>query len=292
MPRKFAWLAWGVLSCLLSTANAQPAKPAPEPGDDVYRPKVGQSGKNVIWVPTPDSLVKRMLLAAKTTSVDVVYDLGSGDGKIPIAAARDFNARAVGIEYNPELAALAGRNAQRAGVADRVKMIAGDIFENDFSEATVVTLYLLPHLNHRLRPQILKMKPGTRVVSHAFDMRDWEPDESFTEDARQGFLWIVPATVSGRWLLSETDGTWKGALDVTQAFQRAGGTVTVEGKALPMLSPTLSGTSFAFSFVNVDGSFRAIRGRVDGDRFEGAMYLEGAEFPVSGQRTAQAPRAF
>ena len=138
-----------------------------------------------------------MLQAAKTTEKDIVYDLGAGDGKIPIAAAREFNARAVGIEYNPDLAALATRNAQRAGVANRVKIIAGDIFENDFSEATVVTLYLLPELNFKLRPQILRMKPGTRMVSHAFNMRDWEPDETISEAFREAFLWIVPAPVAG-----------------------------------------------------------------------------------------------
>ena len=187
MPSLVIRLAGLLLSGAVSVAHAQaPSTTTPEYGDQFYRPHVGQSGKNVVWVPTPDSLVTRMLQAAKTTEKDVVYDLGAGDGKIPIAAARDFKARSVGIEYNPDMAALAERNAQRAGVADKVKIIAGDIFENDFSEATVVTLYLLPDLNFKLRPTILKMKPGTRVVSHQFNMRDWEPDETFTEAHRDG----------------------------------------------------------------------------------------------------------
>lgn len=135
-------------------------------GDDLYKPTVGQEGKDVIWVPTNDALVRVMLQTAKVTPNDLVYDLGAGDGKIAIAAARDYGATAVGIEYNPDMAALAQRNAERAGVADKVKVIHGDIFEEDFSNATVVTLYLLPHLNMKLRPTLLDMKPGTRIVSN------------------------------------------------------------------------------------------------------------------------------
>ena len=188
------------LACLIfacSTAAALAQTPAPQYGDEIYRPNMGQTGKDVIWIPTPDTLVTKMLQAAKTNETDVVYDLGAGEGKIPIAAARDFKARSVGIEYNPDMAALAKRNAERAGVADKVKIIAGDIFENDFSEATVVTLYLLPELNVKLRPSILKMRPGTRVVSHAFHMRDWEPDDVIYDNEREAFLWIVPATIAG-----------------------------------------------------------------------------------------------
>jgi SAM-dependent methyltransferase len=260
---------------------------AQTPGDDSYQPKVGQAGKDVVWIPTPDALVTRMLQAARTTSEDLVYDLGSGDGKIPMAAARDFNARAVGIEYNPELAALARRNAERAGVAGKVTIIAGDIFETDFSKATVVTLYLLPELNSRLRPTLLRMKPGTRIVSHAFDMRDWEPDETMGEADRQAFLWIVPANVAGHWRFSEARGTWQGTLDLVQAFQRVGGTVNVGGKPLPLLGPALSGTRFSFSFVNIDGTLRSIHGTFDGDTFEGAMRLDRFETPVSGRRASR-----
>ena len=145
-----------------------------------------------MWLPTPDGMVKRMLEAAKTTGRDIVYDLGAGEGRIPIAAAKAFGARAVGIEYDPALAALARRNAARAGVADRVTIIEGDIFKEDFSAATVVTLYLLPDLNQQLRPQMLRMKPGTRVVSHIWDMGEWEPDEAIRSSETEAFLWIVP----------------------------------------------------------------------------------------------------
>jgi SAM-dependent methyltransferase len=270
----------------LSTAFAQnPSEPAPEYGDQFYRPHVGQSGKNVVWVPTPDALVTRMLRAAKTTDKDIVYDLGAGDGKIPIAAARDFKARAVGIEYNPDMAALAVRNAARAGVSDKVKIIAGDIFENDFTEATVVTLYLLPDLNFKLRPQLLKMKPGTRIVSHQFNMRDWEPDELINEAHRDAFLWIVPARVAGRWSFKEERGEWDGTVELTQAFQRVGGSLASGGKTQPLLSPVLSGADFSFSFIDPDGNSRAVRGKIDGDKFDGWMRFANYDTRVSGQRT-------
>jgi SAM-dependent methyltransferase len=135
-------------------------------GDDKYKPRVGQEGKDVVWVPTSNELLAIMLKTAKVTSNDLVYDLGSGDGRIAIAAAKNFGARAIGIEFNPEMAQLAQRNVDRSGVSDRVKIINGDIFVEDFSQATVVTMYLLPELNIALRPTILKMKPGTRVTSH------------------------------------------------------------------------------------------------------------------------------
>ncbi len=155
-----------------------------------------------MWLPTPDAMVERMLPMAKTTSTDVVYDLGAGDGRLPIVAAQTFGATAVGIEYDRDLAALARRNAERAGVAGKVTIIQGDIFKEDFSRATVVTLYLLPDLNQQLRPQLLAMKPGTRVVSHAWDMGEWEPDATQRIGDSEAFLWIVPARVEGRWTLA------------------------------------------------------------------------------------------
>jgi SAM-dependent methyltransferase len=290
MPRITAAPLAALFLCgVLSTAGAQTT--TPEYGDDVYRPNIGQVGKNVIWVPTPDKLVTRMLQAARTTEKDIVYDLGSGDGKIPIAAARDFKARAVGIEYNPDMAALATRNAARAGVADKVKIIAGDIFENDFSEATVVTLYLLPDLNLKLRPTILKMKPGTRVVSHAFNMRDWEPDETIDEAERQAFLWIVPAKIAGRWQFEEGGRGFKGTVDIQQSFQRVGGNLVINGKQVPLLSPMLSGNELAFSFYNTDGTLRSVRGKVNGDRFNGWIRFEGFDSPLAGRKVPTAKKA-
>ncbi len=283
------------LACLglvlaASLATAQTTAPPPLPGDDNYRPRFGQSGKDVVWIPTPDALVQRMLQAAKVTDRDIVYDLGAGDGKIPIAAARDFKAKAVGIEYNPELAELARRNAQRAGVADRVRIITGDIFANDFTDATVVTLYLLPDLNRRLMPQLLKLKPGTRVVSHAFKMADWEPDETIGESDRDGFLWIVPANAAGRWSLTEQSGEWAATVDLSQLHQRVGGTVSLANQSQPLLSPTLSGDTLSFFFRGPDGQSLQVRGNVEGDRFVGWLRYPTYESRVLGERVPPAPR--
>jgi SAM-dependent methyltransferase len=281
---RFACLAFVVVT---APAWAQTATIVPSDfGDEFYRPRSGQAGKDVVWVPTPDALVTRMLQAAKVTDKDIVYDLGAGDGKIPIAAARDFKARAVGIEYNPEMAALARRNADRAGVADRVKIITGDIFEQNFSEATVVTLYLLPDLNYKLRPIILKMKPGTRVVSHQFNMRDWDADEVLTESYRDAYLWIVPGDAAGRWTFQEQRGEWVAIADITQSFQRIGGYITVGTRSQPLLSSTLSGNNLAFFFTDADGVSRSIRGTIEGDKFDGWLRNATHETRVSGQRTA------
>ena len=163
-----------------------------------YTPQVGQEGKDVIWVPTPQALVERMLDMAKLTSKDIHYDLGSGDGRTVITAAKR-GAQAVGVEYNPDMVALSERAAAKEGVTGKATFIHGDIFQTDFSQATVLTLYLLPSLNVKLRPIILKMKPGTRVVSHAFTMDDWQADQTDSVEGRTAYLWIVPAPVEGTW---------------------------------------------------------------------------------------------
>jgi SAM-dependent methyltransferase len=148
---------------------------------------------DIHFVPTPDEVVEAMLRLADVGANDVVYDLGSGDGRIPITAARRFGARGVGIELDPELVAQATRSAQQAGVADRVRFVEGDIFESDISPATVVTLYLLTSINERLRPKLQKeLRPGTRIVSHQFRMGDWEPERDVVVDFRSLFLWRVP----------------------------------------------------------------------------------------------------
>lgn len=289
MPLALLRLTVAALVATATFASAQTSPPAPG-GDDSYRPRFGQSGKDVVWIPTPDALVQRMLQAAKVTDRDRVYDLGAGDGKIPIAAARDFRARAVGIEYNPELAELARRNAQRAGVADRVSIITGDIFANDFSDATVVTLYLLPELNRRLMPQLRKLKPGTRIVSHAFKMADREPDETIGESDRDAFLWIVPANAAGRWSLSEQRGEWTATVDVAQLYQRVGGTVTLGTETQPLLSPTLSGETLSFFYRGPDGQSLSVRGIVEGDRFVGWLRYPSYESRVFGERVTPASR--
>jgi Methyltransferase domain len=237
-------------------------------GDDKYQPQIGQDGKDVIWVPTNDELVNKMLETAKVTDQDIVYDLGAGDGKIPIAAARNYGARAVGIEYNPEMAALARRNAQRAGVANKVKIIHGDIFKENFSEATVVTLYLLPDLNLKLRPTILKMKPGTRVVSHAFNMGDWEPDLKIESARAHGYYWVVPANAAGQWAIEGLDGG-PATLQISQRYQQIGGNITIGKKTQPMLGAVLSGDKLSFRYLDTSGTLHSVKATVKGNSLEG-----------------------
>jgi SAM-dependent methyltransferase len=237
-------------------------------GDDKYRPNMGQSGKDVIWIPTGNELVTKMLKIANVGPSDLVYDLGAGDGKIAIAAAREFGARAVGIEYNPEMAALGQRNAERAGVANRVKIIQGDIFKEDFTKATVVTLYLLPELNQQLRPTLLKMKPGTRVVSHAFDMADWQPDGEI-DNPPKGYFWIVPANVSGEWALDSFDSKTSTILNLSQKFQYVGGNLTMGKKMQPILNAELKGDKLQFSYVDDIGNLRTVRMTFNGTDVKG-----------------------
>ena len=238
-------------------------------------------------MPTPDELVKRMLERARVGSSDLVFDLGCGDGKIPIAAARLHGAIAKGIEYEPELAALARRNVERAGVADKVEIITGDIFDpmlqERFMRATVITLYLLPHLNLKLRPSLLAMRPGTRIVSHAFHMSEWEPDDVFAVDGRDAFFWVVPTKAAGRWTLRANTG-WEGTIDLVQRFQRIGGTLTIRGRTQPLLGPFLSGETLGFTFVDSDEYVKSVRMTTRGDVAEGALRFSRMAVPIEGKR--------
>ena len=166
-----------------------------------FSPKSGQAGKDVIWIPTLDELVDAMLTAANVGPNDYVIDLGSGDGKIPIAAAKKYGARALGVEYNPQMVQLARCYARVEGLSDKVQIVQGDIFKTDFSQATVLTLYLLTDLNLKLRPTILNLQPGTRVVSNTFKMGDWSPDQFIESDVgnTRAYMWIVPARIEGLW---------------------------------------------------------------------------------------------
>ena len=267
-----------------SLASAAFAQPKPEYGDEVFQPSVGQPGKDVIWVPTPDALVTRMLTAARVTKDDVVFDLGSGDGKIPIAAAKQFGAKATGIEYNPDMAELARRNAKRQGVDNMVNIITGDIFKEDFSKATVVTMYLLPDLNLKLRPIILKMKPGTRVTSHQFHMGDWAPDEKYSIEFRDAYLWYVPAPVEGTWAFKEDQSNTEIVVTLVQRYQKVGGTVNVGGKTQPILGAALQGDLLAFSFVDGDNNLRTARVVVAGNNFTGDLSWQGRSTQVSGRK--------
>lgn len=268
----------------VATAMVVAAQPAPTYGDALYQPKLRQPGKDVMWLPTPEPMVARMLGAARTTRDDIVYDLGAGEGRIPIAAARDFGASAVGIEYDPALAALATRNVVRAGVADRVRIIAGDVFKEDFTRATVVTLYLLPEINYQLRPQLLALKPGTRVVSYLWDMGEWEPDEILAQGGDQAFLWTVPARVAGNWTLRDAADGIVATLSIAQQFQRIGGSIAVAGKAQPLLGAFVQGSTLGFAFVAADGGMRSARLRVDDRRANGALLFVGQATPVTATR--------
>jgi len=238
---------------------------------ETYVPQRGQMGKDVMWLPTSDDLVLKMLDAAKVGPQDELVDLGAGDGKIPIAAARHFGSRAWGIEYNKDLAALAQRNAQRAGVAERVRIVHGDIFKEDFSKATVVTMYLLEELNAQLRPTILAMKPGTRVLSNTFSMGDWEPDQVIRVSNSTGYFWTVPANVAGLWTLSGLDETGNATLKLDQNFQRIGGTLTLQGKTQSLLGARMEGAVLHFSFINADGLLKAVTVFVNGQALSGEV---------------------
>jgi phospholipid N-methyltransferase len=210
-----------------------------------FQPEVGQPGKDVVWVPTNQQLVDKMLDMAKTTPQDYVIDLGSGDGRTVITAAKR-GARAMGIEYNPDMVELSKRNATKEGVTQRVNFVKADLFESDFSQATVITMFLLPDINLKLRPKILDLKPGTRIVSNTFTMGDWKPDEtaSITENCSNwctALLWIVPAKVGGTWRLPQ------GELKLTQTYQEVSGTLTGGNKTTNITNGKMRGNEISFT---------------------------------------------
>jgi SAM-dependent methyltransferase len=229
-------------------------------------PVVG--GKDVMWVPTPDAAVDRMLSMAGVGARDLVYDLGSGDGKIAIMAAKRFGARAVGVEYDSDMIALSRAAAKREGVAERVKFVQADIFDYDFREATVVTLYLLTTLNVKLRPKILDMKPGTRVVSHMFRMGEWEPDEHSRVASSDLYCWIVPAKVAGTWVVTR-GGVGPFELALEQRFQRVSGSARIAGETVPLTEAVVRGDEIRFAFTGGGGARLAFTGRVAGDQIAG-----------------------
>ena len=254
-------------------------------GDDKYQPSVGQSGKDVIWVPTNDAVADAMLKAANVGPNDLVFDLGAGDGKIAIAAAKNYGARSVGIEYNKDMAALATRNAERAGVSDKVKIIHGDIFVEDFSKANVLTMYLLPDLNLKLRPTILKMAPGTRVATNSFNMGDWEPDQVIGTGYTQGYFWVVPGNAAGQWSIKGIDGGQGDVLELTQRYQKVGGTLTIKGKSQPVLGGVLTGNRLKFSFVDQNGQSRIFDVEIKGNALTGNVLENSPLYEVSGTRS-------
>lgn len=235
-------------------AQAQPAKE--------FEPQVGQSGKDVIWVPTQLAMVNRMLDTVKVTPQDYVIDLGSGDGRTVITAAKR-GATAHGIEYNPDMVALSQRNAAKEGVTAKATFVKADIFESDFSKASVITMFLLSDINLRLRPKILDMKPGTRVVSNTFDMGDWDADEKFEvkegcSSYCRGFFWVVPAKVEGTWKAGDSEITLK------QAYQMASGTVKTGNVIAPITTGRITGDSISFT-----AGGTTYTAKISGNRMEG-----------------------
>jgi hypothetical protein len=253
--RAFALFLLGAFSAL-AYSQAQKA-----PASSTYSPSVGQEGKDVVWVPTPQALVDKMLDMAKVTPKDFVIDLGSGDGRTVITAAKR-GARAMGIEYNPDMVALSKENAAKEGVTGRASFMKADLFETDLSKATVITMFLLPDINLKLRPKILDLKPGTRVVSNTFTMGDWEADA--TESPKgcdtswcTALLWIVPAKVAG------THKTPQGELTLKQQFQMLTGTLrTAEGRTVPV-EGRVRGEEVSFK-----AGARDYRGRFSNGRLE------------------------
>ncbi len=242
-----------------------------------FVPQSGQPGKDVVWVPTPEAVVDRMLRMARVGKNDYVIDLGSGDGRTVIMAAQKYGARAMGIEYNPDMVALSDRNAEKAGLGGKVKFMKADLFETDFSQATVITMYLLPQINIRLRPKILDMRPGTRVVSHAFNMEDWQPDQTATVEGRDAYLWIVPAKVAGQWKLAVPAGNGQQAWQVTleQQFQKISGKAQLGDRGFNLTDARLRGPAIQFSFVDGNGVKREFSGTARGDKMEGTTQAQG-----------------
>jgi SAM-dependent methyltransferase len=251
------------LACALVAATLLAQSPQePKP----YQPEVGQAGKDVVWVPTSDTLVQKMLDLAQVTSADYLIDLGSGDGRTVIAAARR-GARAVGIEYNPDMVELARTRARDAGLSDRATFEKADLFEADFSRATVITMFLLPSINLKLRPKLLELRPGTRIVSNTFTMDDWEPDDTArVEDGGKcgswctALLWVVPAKVEGTWR------TPAGSLALAQHFQVVSGTLAAGGNSADLSDGRLRGDELHFT---AGGATYA--GRVRPDAIEGTV---------------------
>lgn len=274
-----------------SLPNAAFAQSAPA---REYTPQVGQEGKDVIWVPTPQALVDRMLQIAGVTAKDYVVDLGSGDGRTVITAAKKLGARALGIEYNPDMVELSKRNAAKEGVTGRASFIKADIFETDFSDATVITMYLLPQLNLKLRPKISGMKPGTRVVSHAFSMDDWQPDQIETVEGRTAYLWIVPAKVEGTWRWEFPSGGPRSyELLLRQHFQMVEGLVRADNKTGQVRNLKLRGDRITFSVMEFAGVETVIQrdfaGLVSGNTIEGTMKLPNGTGEMKWTATRAAP---
>ena len=273
MMKGLRFISMFVCASFLSAAvHAQPAKE--------FKPEVGQSGKDVVWVPTSYALVNKMLDMAKATTSDYVIDLGSGDGRTVITAAKR-GIRALGIEYNPNMVELSKSAAAKEGVSDKATFMKADLFETDFSKATVITMFLLPDINLKLRPKILGLKPGTRIVSNTFTMGEWEADETGTAASdenssyyRTALLWIVPAKADGAWKSASGDITFK------QEFQKVSGSINAGGVSTLVTGGSLRGDQISFSAGGTQYT-----GKVDGATITGTAATGGASREWTATRT-------
>ena len=285
MPRYPSVLQSFVVACTAALLASHAAAVTRTECERDYKPTVGQTGKDVVWVPTPSGIVSGMLGLAKVKPTDVVYDLGAGDGIIAITAGK-LGATAVGIEYDPAMAKFAKCLVEADNMSEKVRIIEGDIFKEDFSKATVVTMYLLPELNRCIRHRLLAMPPGTRAVSHDFRMAEWEPDDTFEESFRKAHLWIVPARVEGTWRITEATGT-DVTVRLTQSFQNVGGEVTAGAKKQTLVGASLRGNELKFSFNDDKGATRTFVGTVSGGALNGMLRNGSAQVDATGKAVGE-----
>jgi SAM-dependent methyltransferase len=254
---------------------------------------------DVHFVPTDTTKVREMLTAAKVTDQDLVYDLGCGDGRFVITAVKKYGARGVCVDIDPVRIKESKSNADTAGVIDRIKFVEGDLFEQDLSKATVITLYLLPSLNQRLRPKLFKeLRPGTRVVSNAFDMGDWKADRTldvkgFSGSQSYAYLWIMPADVSGEWRLQSQGGSGKEyTLDIKQKFQELSGSAASGGQTIPLVNPSVKGDRLSFVLGEGAGGGQRVEfnGQVNGDKASGTAKGKDGSWSWSAVRTKPGER--
>jgi SAM-dependent methyltransferase len=231
------------------------------------QPEVGQQSKDSVWVPTPERMIRRMLQLADTTKDDVVLDLGSGDGRIPIYAAKHFGARAVGVELEANLVELSRHAAKAQGVENLARFVQQDLFEADLSAATVLALYISPGVMDRLKPRFLELKPGTRIVSHHFTLGDWPHDEKVEAEGRSGYLWVVPAAVEGTWQVDVPGHEFR--LRIERRYQSLVTSGERGGKALHVIGARLRGTEIQFASFDRDGASRIFTGRLAHGRLSG-----------------------
>ena len=269
---------FSVVSAIVVAASTAWAQTPPAAAEKPFEPIVGQAGKDVVWVPTPAEVVEKMLDMARVTSQDFVMDLGSGDGRNIIAAAKR-GANALGVEFNPDMVELSRKHAAEAGVGERAKFVQGDMYEADISRATVLALFLLPHNLTKLTPKFLALPPGTRIVGNTFSPEGWAADESEQVGGDcanwcTSLLWIVPARVEGTWKTPE------GELTLKQDFQMVSGTLTLTSGSKPTaVSGRLRG-----NVLTLNGDGTELSGRVNGDRIEGSVKSGGSGSSWSASR--------